>query len=169
MDFNTPHLLPTPANVPIDHFLKDVEAQEIVRNLKDLETTAADIRRKLGQIRTYWAVKQPVSAEDEKGWEAAKEDFRKPLARYQEILNDLYFHVLARVDDYNLTAKEANKVYVGVKGIRIGSSLVTKDMTELPLRKYVPGAWYDTIFYDGYNVGYSDGYSKLSDKSTSPD
>ena len=162
MDFNTPHLITTPSNVPIDHFLKNIEAQEIVRNMTDLESDAADIRRRIGQIRTDWMGKQPISPAETKSWEAAKEDFRKPLSRYQEVLNDLYFHVLAKVDEYNLMMGEANKLYVGVKGIRIGSPLVTKDMEKLPLKKYVPGAWYDTIFYEGYNLGYDDGYAKIN-------
>jgi hypothetical protein len=162
MDFNTPHLLTAVGDVPIDHFLKDVEAQEIVRNMKEIEKTAADLRHKLGQIRTYWGLNQPIPAEDKKGWDAAREEFRRPLERYQELLNDLYFHVLNRVDEYNLTAKEASKVYVGVKGLQIGSSLVSRNMVELPLRKYVPAAWYDTIFYDGYNQGYSEAYSEMN-------
>lgn len=29
-------------------------------------------------------------------------------------------------------------------------------MDKLPLKEYVPGAWYDTIFYEGYNIGYND-------------
>jgi hypothetical protein len=164
MNFNTPHLVPTlPKNVPVDHFLKDVEAQEIVRNMKDLESTAAEIRRKAAQIRTYWMSKQPIASSEVKGWDAAKEDFRKPLARYQELLNDLYFHVLSRVDEYNFIIEDSHKIYVGVKGIRIGSPLVAKD--QLPLRNYVPGAWYDTIFYEGYNVGYNDGYANVNPKS----
>jgi hypothetical protein len=162
MDFNTPHLATEPSNVPIDHFLNNIDAQEIVRNLKDLESDAAEIRSKLGQIRTYWMGKQPVSSEEVKGWDAAKEDFKKPLSRYQEVLNDLYFHVLARVDEYNLMMNDANKVYVGVKGIKIGSPLVAKEMKKLPLAKYVPGTWYDTIFYEGYNLGYDDGYAKIN-------
>jgi hypothetical protein len=164
MDFNTPHLLADTAKVPLDHFLKNIEAQEMVRNVEQLEKSAADIRHKLGQIRTYWGGKQPISAEEQKGWDAAKEEFRKPLALYQELLNDLYFHVLAKVDDYNLMANQAKKVYVGVQGIRFGSSLITSDMEKLPLRKYVPAPWYDTIFYDGYNLGYDDAYQKISGK-----
>jgi hypothetical protein len=81
---------------------------------------------------------------------------------YQEILNDLYFHVLGRVDEYNGLMKQASKMYVGIKGVRIGSSLVPSDTERLPLRKYVPATWYDTIFYDGYNLGYSDATQKIS-------
>ena len=162
MDFNTPHLLLPASKVPIDHFLKSFEAQEIVRNVEELDRAAADIRKKLGQIRTYWAGKEPIEASDVGAWHAAKEEFRKPLDRYQELLNDLYFHVLARVDEYNLMGKQASKVYVGVKGIRAGSPLVTKDMEKLPLKKYVPATWYDTIFYNGYDQGYSEAYVKYT-------
>jgi hypothetical protein len=167
MDFNTPHLLADATKLPLDHFLKDIEAQEMVRNVEQLEKSAADIRHKLGQIRAYWGARQPVTAEEEKGWDAAKEEFRKPLALYQELLNDLYFHVLAKVDEYNLMAAQAKKVYVGVKGIRIGSSLISSDMEMLPLRKYVPASWYDTIFYDGYNRGYDEAYQKITGKPES--
>src|SRR5687767_6620669 len=34
MDFNTPHMQPIRANVPLDHFLKSIEAQEMVRNIE---------------------------------------------------------------------------------------------------------------------------------------
>jgi hypothetical protein len=155
MEFNTPHLL-VDSKTPIDHFMTSPEAQEMVRNIQQLDKSAEEIRRLLSQIQLYWAAKQPIDGTEERSWAAAKETFRQPLMAYQEVLNDLYFHVLARVDQYNSLMKDAAKVYVGIKGIRIGSSLVLPEMEELPLRKYVPGAWYDTIFYDGYNLGYAD-------------
>ena len=162
MDFNTPHLLADATNVPLEHFMKDIEAQEMVRNIEQLEKSSADIRRKLEHVRTYWGAGEPITAKEKKIWDATKEDFRKPLALYQELLNDLYFHVLAKVDEYNALTAEARKVYVGVKGIRIGSSLITSDMQKLPLRKYVPTAWYDTIFYEGYNRGYDDAFQRMT-------
>ena len=162
MDFDTPHLLNATANIPIDHFLKDIEAQEIVRNIEQIEKTEAQIHTMLNQIRSYWGFVQPIESSKVKAWEAAKEDFRKPLSRYQELLNDLYFHVLAKVDNYNDMAKEARDVYVGVKGLRIGSALIPKEMEKLPLSKYVPGAWYDTIYYNGYNRGWDEAYEKYA-------
>jgi hypothetical protein len=163
MDFTTPHLVGAPAGVPIDHFLKDVEAQEIVRNIQQLEKTSDEIEKLLMQIKTFWMLQEPIAAERTGSWEAAKETFRRPLNKYQELLNDLYFHVLAKVDKYNLLMKDASDVYVGVKGpFNIGSPLVAKEARELPLRKYVPAAWYDTIFYDGYNAGYDDAYMKFA-------
>lgn len=168
IDFNTPHLLAETSNAPIEHFLNDIDSQEMVRNVQEIEKAAADIRKKLGQIRTYWEAKQPIKEEELAVWETAKRDFSEPLRRYQEVLNDLYFHVLAKVDEYNLIMKDAGKVYVGVKGVKIGSPLVLKEYERLPLRKYVPGAWYDTIYFDGYNAGYEDGYTKMIAPKTPP-
>jgi hypothetical protein len=162
MDFNTPHLLADIPNLPAEHFMKSTEAQEIVRNMQELDKAAADIKKLLSQIETYWVAKQPIDAKEEPAWLTAKDTFRKPLLSYQEILNDLYFHVLARVDEYNGLMKQASKLYVGIKGVRVGSALVPSDMQRLPLRKYVPAAWFDTIFYDGYNLGYSDATQKIS-------
>jgi hypothetical protein len=63
------------------------------------------------------------------------------------------------VDQYNLLTKEAGGVRVGVRGVfNAGSALVSKEAQELPLRKYVPSNWYDTIFYKGYSFGYTEGY-----------
>jgi hypothetical protein len=161
MDFNTPHLVAGTSNLPVEHFLNNVESQEVVRNFEELERTEAEVRSMLINIRNYWRANQPIPAKELTGWEIEKEEFRKPLSRYQELLNDLYFHFLARVDGYNTIAAEASDVYVGVKGIRKGSALIPKDMKQLPLRKYVPGSWYDTIFFDGYNQGYEDAYQKF--------
>jgi hypothetical protein len=161
MDFNTPHILTSTENMSMEHFLKNVEAQEVVRNFEELEKTEAEVRSMLVDIRTHWNRVQPIAASELRSWEMEKEEFRKPLSKYQELLNDLYFHFLARVDGYNSIASEASEVYVGVKGIRTGSSLVPKDMKKLPLTKYVPGAWYDTIYFDGYNRGYEDAYQKF--------
>jgi hypothetical protein len=169
MDFNTPHILKSTDNVPIEHFLKSVEAQEVVRNFQELEKTESEVRSMLAEIRAYWNRVQPIPSSDLKGWEMEKEEFRKPLSRYQEVLNDLYFHFLARVDGYNAIAGEASEIYVGVRGVRTGSSLVPKDMKKLPLTKYVPGAWYDTIYFDGYNRGYEEAYQKFQPATGSND
>jgi hypothetical protein len=167
MDFTTPHLVGAREGAPIDHFLKDVEAQEIVSNIEQLEKASDEIEKLLKQIRTYWMPREPISADQLGSWNAAKETFRKPLDRYQELLNDLYFHVLAKVDQYNLLMKAAGDVYVGAKGpFNVGSHLVPREMRELPLKKYVPGAWYDTIYYDGYNMGYDDAYQKFAGGKT---
>ena len=165
MDFTTPHLVVATDRVPIEHFLKDIEAQEIVRNMQNIEKAASEIEALLRQVRADWLPRQPIPAELEGSWDAERETFRKPLALYQELLNDLYFHVLAKVDRYNLLMNAASDVYVGVKGpFNAGSSLVSKDMRELPLTRYVPRAWYNTIHKNGYVVG----YNEASRKCTSP-
>ena len=163
MDFNTPHALTA------EHFAKDIEAQEFVDNMKAIQAAAEDIRFKLSQIEGYWGKKESVTTKEEPGWLAAKEEFRRPLTLYQELLDDIYFHVLAKVDEYNDMMKEAREVYVGVKGpFNIGSSLVPKDMEKLPLRKYVPATWWDTIYFNGYNMGYEDAVQNLRPKDQNP-
>jgi hypothetical protein len=167
MDFNTPHLLADATKLPVDHFLKDVEAQEVVRNFAELERAEADVKSMLASIQNFWSVAQPIVASEVPEWEKEKEEFRKPLSRYQEVLNDIYFHILAKVDTYNEMAKDASKVYVGVKGLRVGSPLITKEMSKLPLTKYVPAQWWDTIFYEGYNQGYEEAYQKFGASKSS--
>jgi hypothetical protein len=136
------------------------EAETVIKNLRELDRTEADIRRLLKQIETRWVPKQPIEAKDEPAWDAEKEAFRKPLLRYQEVMNDLYFILLARMDTYNSIAREASKVYVGVKGIRVGSALIPSELERLPLKKYVPSVWYETIFDSGYDLGFADGVQK---------
>jgi hypothetical protein len=167
MDFDTPHLLEGTPRLPAEHFLARMEAQEMVGHFAAVEKAAADTRLLIGQTKNEWADRKTIAASDVPAWEAAKERFRAPLSRYQENLNDLYFHVLGKVDDYNRLTKEANQIYVGVKGIfNVGSALIPKEMEKLPLKKYVPGNWYDTIFFEGYDRGYREAYEKYSKDPT---
>ena len=161
MDFNTPHLVTDADELPLEHFLSDKEAQEIVKNMAELDKAASEIQRLMMQIKSYWVAKQPIDAQLESGWIAAKETFRAPLENYQEILNDLYLHMLARVDQYNALMKDAESIYVGIKGLRIGSALVPPELGRLPLRKYVPNSWYDTVYYEGYNQGFADSQQRM--------
>ena len=165
MAFDTPRLLQGTPRLPAQHFLARMEAQEMVGHFAAVEKAAADTRRLLDETRKGWADRKTISASDVPQWEAAKERFRAPLSRYQEDLNDLYFHVLGKVDEYNGLTKEANQIYVGVKGIfNIGSPLIPKELEKLPLKKYVPGNWYDTIFYEGYNQGYNEAFEKYGER-----
>jgi hypothetical protein len=162
MDFTTPHLLEARGNIPVEHFMTDREAQELVRHVRDIDKAADQIETQIKQIRAEWLPRQPIPADQEATWNSTKDAFRRPLSLYQELLNDMYFHLLSKVDRYNLLMKAASDVYVGVKGpFNAGSGLVSKEFRELPLKKYVPRAWYDTIFYDGYNAGYNDAYERL--------
>jgi len=139
---------------------KKTESQEIAQSIQEIDKSSMEIRRLLAEIEGYWSAKQPIDAKDEPAWTAVKEEFSNPLMAYQEVLNDLFFQVLVRMDEYNSLVKQAEKIYVGIKGVRIGSSLVYPDM-ELPLRKYVPSLWYETIFQDGYNLGFADASSHI--------
>ena len=163
MDFTTPHLVDAVEGPAIDHFLKNVEAQEIVENMQQLEKTEDEIEKLIVQIRGYWKTREPITSQESESWTTAKDTFRRPLGRYQELLNDLYFHVLAKVDKYNVLMKAASDIYIGVKGpFNVGSPLVPKEMRQLPLKKYVPGGWYATIYYDGYNHGFDDAHNKYT-------
>jgi hypothetical protein len=163
MNFDTPHLVSTGTDATMDHFLTSVDAQELVENFAELEETAAELRTMITQVRRYWEAKEPIESRERQAWEAARDQFRRPLSRYQELLNDVYFHTLSRVDEYNAIAHEAGDIYVGVKGLfNIGSPLLPEGMGELSLRKYVPASWFDTIYYEGYNIGYTDAYLKIT-------
>jgi hypothetical protein len=143
---------------------KKTESQEIAKTIQEIDKSSLEIRQLLAKIDAYWTPRQPIEAKDELKWIAAKEEFSNPLMAYQEVLNDFYFQVLVRMDEYNSLIKDAEKIYVGIRGVRIGSSLVYPDM-ELPLRKYVPSLWYETIFQEGYNAGYADATSHNGTRS----
>jgi hypothetical protein len=163
MDFDTPRLLQGTPRLPAEHFMAPMEALEMAGHLDAVEKAAADTKRLIEQTKKQWGDRKNISASDVPQWELAKERFQAPLSRYQENLDDLYFHVLGKVDEYNHLTKEANQIYVGVKGIfNIGSSLIPKEIEKLPLKKYVPANWYSTIFYQGYDRGYHDAYEKYS-------
>ena len=168
IDFDTPRLTEGTPRLPVEHFLGDMETQEMVKHVKGVEDAAASIRSLIDQTKKEWANQRSISPEDTVKWTNAKENLYAPLSRYQESLNDLYFHVLGKVDEYNELMKEADSVYVGVKGwFNVGSSLVPSGMEKLPLKKYVPGEWYDTIFFEGYDRGYSEAAEKYRKDWTS--
>jgi hypothetical protein len=158
IEFNTPHLLDS-ADRALDHFLTDLDAQEVVENFAELEATREEISEHMDAARTGWTARQPIAPEEEEAWDRAREDFARPLSRYQEVLGDLYFHVLAKVDEYNRLAREADDIYVGVRGaFNVGASLLPDGEGELQPEGYVPASWYDMIFYEGYRRGYEDAY-----------
>jgi hypothetical protein len=106
-----------------------------------------------------WGSGKTIAPNETPAWDATKEQFSRALSRYQEVLGDFYAHVVSRVDQYDRLTKEAGGVRVGVQGaFNVGSSLVSKEAQQAPLKKFVPGTWYDTIFYKGYSQGYTEGY-----------
>ena len=165
IDFDTARMTTGTKRLPLEHFLSSMEAQEMVSHFERVEKSAGEIRSLLDQTKQEWADQKSVVADQTARWEAAKERFSVPMAEYQESLNELYFHVLGKVDEYNTLTKEADSIYVGVKGwFQVGSSLIPPHVKKLPLKKYVPANWYDTIFYEGYNQGYNEAFEKYGEK-----
>jgi hypothetical protein len=165
IDFDTPHLTTGTQRLPLDHFLSNIEAQEMVSHFKDVEDSAAAIRKLIDKTKREWADRKTITTQEMAEWETAKARFRRPLSRYQEVLNDLYFHVLGKVDEYNSLMQQADSIHVGVKGwFQAGSSLIPNEMEKLPLKKYVPAQWYDKIYFEGYDIGYRDAYDKYRDE-----
>lgn len=158
VNFDTPHLTEGTAKLPIDHFLKDLNAQEMVRISRDMKQTRLELRRQLDQIKLSWSARQPADQDQARRWAATKETFGAPLSHYRELVGELYLHVLAQVDDYNKLVAEAERVYVGVKGVfKSGSPLIPQDLDQLSVKESVPKNWYDKIFFEGYNRGYREG------------
>lgn len=164
VDFDTPHLTAGTDRLPLEHFQSDIETKEMIGHFRDVEESAAAIRKLIDKTQREWGSRNSIPPEQVPQWDAAKESFRRPLSRYQEVLNDLYFHMLGKVDEYNQLMRDADSIHVGVKGwFQTGSSLIPSDMEKLPLKKYVPAKWYDTIYFEGYDIGYRDAYEKYRD------
>jgi len=165
MDFDSARLATATKRLPAEHYAASMEAQEMLTHFQNVENAAAKVRSLLDQTGKEWGDHKSVEANQAAKWDNAKERFSAPMAEYQEALNELYFHVLGKVDEYNSLMKKADAIYVGVKGwFNVGSSLIPPDVKKLPLKKYVPATWYDTIFYEGYNQGYNEAYEKYGEK-----
>jgi uncharacterized protein YukE len=158
MDFDTPHVPPGVSQHSLEHFAASTESQEVDQHIQDVDKAATDLRQSLDQIEKQWSGRKNLAGGEAASWDATKDQFSRALSRYQELLGDLYAHVLSRVDQYTGLTKEADGVRVGVQGAFRASPLVSKDQEEAPLKKFVPNPWYDTIFYEGYNLGYTEGY-----------
>ncbi|MEQ1886981.1 MAG: hypothetical protein ABL967_18105 [Bryobacteraceae bacterium] len=158
VNFDTPHLVTGTAKLPAEHFQKDFDAQEMIRLGEEAKRMKAETRKQLDQIKTTWGAKQPIDKDAMAKWSAAKEGFSVPFARYREAVQDMYFHVLNQVDEYNKLAREAEQVYIGVKGpFNVGSPLISAETGERTVKESVPKSWYDRIYFDGYNKGYKEG------------
>lgn len=165
IDFDSARMTAGTKRLPLEHFLSSMEAQEMVGHFQKVETAAAEVRKLLDQTKQEWVDQKSVATDQAVRWEGAKERFGAPMAEYQEALNELYFHVLGKVDEYNSLMKDADSIYVGVKGwFNVGSSLIPPHVKKLPLKKYVPANWYDTIFYEGYNQGYNEAFEKYGEQ-----
>jgi alkanesulfonate monooxygenase SsuD/methylene tetrahydromethanopterin reductase-like flavin-dependent oxidoreductase (luciferase family) len=121
------------------------------RFARDVEKARHDTRAELDRIKAAFGSRQ---AGDKDRWNAAKESFTVPLSRYREVLGGMYKQVLAQIEDYNRLAKEADQF----------RGLVPGDAWERAVKESVPENWYDRIYFDGYNRGYSEGtaFERLS-------
>jgi hypothetical protein len=159
MEFETFHLTPGASRLPPEHFLATMEAQEILEHVQEVEKAAAEVRTILDETRKQWQSRKTITVNDVPQWDAAKDRIGRALSRYQEVLVDFYLHVAGKAEEYDRLTKEGNDLYIGVKGIfNVGSPLISKDQMRLPLKKFVPSNWYDTIYYAGYDAGYTQGY-----------
>ncbi|MEQ1949292.1 MAG: hypothetical protein ABL995_19015 [Bryobacteraceae bacterium] len=171
VNFDTPHVVTGTAKLPAEHFLKDFDPQEMGRLGDEVKRMKAETRKQLGQIKTTWGARQPIDKDAMAKWSAAKESFSVPFSRYREAVQDMYFHVLNQIDEYNKVAHEAEQVYIGVKGpFNVGSPLVTAETGERTVKESVPKSWYDRIYFDGYNKGYKEGaeFERLTRIPASP-
>lgn len=167
MEFDTPRGSDVTSRIPGEHFLSSMEAKSVVGHIEAVERAAAELRQLVDETQQEWGSRTSIDAGDLPRWAASKERFDAPVSDYQDALNDLYVHVLAKVGQYNELMNEANQIRVGVRGIlAAGSPLVPKEKQKLPLKKYVPSNWYDTIFYEGYNHGYNAAYQQYRDRPT---
>ena len=158
IDFDTPHLTEGTAKLPLEHFLKDFDAQEMVHLGQDMKKIREELRTQLEGIQKTWLVQQPIDKEQTRRREATKETFRAPMKQYQDTVEEMSLHVVAQVDAYNRFAAEADKVYVGVKGLlNVGSPLLSGELQQLAPKRFLPAKWYDGIFYEGYRRGYVEG------------
>jgi hypothetical protein len=121
VDLNTVPLMATISDLPIDHFLQTLDAEALDRDARQLEKAEAEIHMMLDRIRAARARKPVVSARDLSGWEAAKEELRKPLIRYQELLYEIYSSAVAEVNSNCEITREVNKVFVGAIDVRTSS------------------------------------------------
>lgn len=148
VSFDTPHLTGGPP--------KDFDAQAMLRRTRDAQKAGHAARAELDRIKANFPAKQSKDRQsgDKDRWNAAKETFRVPLARYREALSGMYQQMLAQIEDYNKLAKEADQF----------RGLIPGDVWERTVKESVPENWYDRIFFDGYNRGYKEGteFERLS-------
>ena len=148
IDFDTPHADASAAvtDIPVREFTND--AQKLVK-------AQQDTRKMLDQIKARWSNRKSVEPGQTGQWSADKERFSTPLADYRKAIQEMYLHVASHVENYNKLTDEANRLYVGVRGLlNIGSSLTPEEPR--PLKEFLPRHWYDQLYYDAYRKGFND-------------
>lgn len=147
IEFDTPHVEEAQA-IPVREFTK--AAEELVR----AETAT---RRSFDTIKARWSTRKSVQPDQAQQWAADRERFDAPMTDYRKAIHQMYLDLSAHVDNYNKMAGDATKLYVGVKGLlNVGSPLIRDNQRERPLKDFIPGHWYDQIYYDAYKKGFND-------------
>lgn len=147
IEFDTPHV-DDAQSIPVREFTK--AAQELVR----AETAT---RRSFDIIKARWSTRKSVEPNQAQQWAADRERFDTPMTDYRKAIHQMYLDLSAHVDNYNKMASDATKLYVGVKGLlNVGSPLIRDNQRERPLKDFIPGHWYDQIYYDAYKKGFND-------------
>jgi hypothetical protein len=150
IDFDTPHADATPKidDVPVREFTKD--AEQLIRAQKET-------RRSLDLIKARWSTVKSVAPDQKAQWAADRERFSAPFKDYREAIHQMYLDVAAHVDNYHKLVDESSKLYVGVKGLlNVGAPLVADAQRERPLKDFIPGYWYDQLYYEAYKKGFND-------------
>lgn len=154
MIFDTPHVRPA-----ANERRAETETQQLLVRMRAVDQAAERMQNLIAQTKKQWGDRKSISSSDVSEWEAAKERVAQEASRYQEVLNDLYSQIVGKVNQYDGLMRDANNLYVGVKGpFNVGSPLISQPRQESLIRQYMPSNWYQTIFYAGYRVGYNEGY-----------
>lgn len=135
----------------------DTSVQQFTREAQNLTKAQRDARSALDQIQKRWENRRSVEPNQAQQWNAERERFAAPLAAYRKAITEMYRDVAAHVDNYNKIAGEANRLYIGVRGLlNVGSPLVSEEQRELPLKNVLPTHWYEQLYYDAYSKGFKD-------------
>jgi acylphosphatase len=148
--FDTPHAedVPSVDEVPVREFTR--VADRVVKAQKESKRTW-DV------IKSRWSTRKSVEPNHAQQWSADRERFAAPFSDYRKSIHQMYLDLAAHVDNYNTMARDAEKLYVGVKGpFNIGSPLIRDSERDRPLKDFIPGHWYDQIYYDAYRKGFND-------------
>jgi hypothetical protein len=150
IDFDTPHTSDSPS-------VNDIPVREFTKAAEKLIQAERETRRSFDAIKARWSTRKSVEPNQTQQWAADRERFDTPLSDYRKAIHQMYLDLAAHVDNYNKTAADATKLYVGVKGLlNIGSPLIRDNQRERPLKDFIPGHWYDQLFYEAYKEGFND-------------
>jgi hypothetical protein len=150
IDFDTPHAEPSPS-------INDIPVREFTKAAEQLVKAEKETRRSFDAIKARWSTRKSVEPNQAQQWNADRERFDAPFTDYRKAIHQLYLDLAAHVDNYNEMSEDATKLYVGVKGLlNVGSPLIRDNQRERPLKDFIPGHWYDQLFYEAYKEGFND-------------